>query len=491
MSIPASSIVRVNPGVLAAAGSAVDLNAVILTHDTAVPVGAVQPFSSAEDVGAFFGLTSAEYQAALIYFTGPDNATKTPGQLYFSQYPDTAVAAYLRSARLDLTLAQLQALSGTLTINANGTPNTSASIDLSSATSFADAASKILAAFTTPAFTCTYDAQRGAFVFTSSTTGGASTMAFASGPLADSLSLTAATGAVTSQGAAAATPGPAMTAIAQASQNWAGFGSIFEPVTADKIAFSAWTALQGDRYVYVGWDSDPNAKVAGNTMTWAYAVKQANDDGSLPVFGDVTHAAFVLGAIASTDFDRLNGRQTLAFRNQSGLVPSVSNQTDADALIANGYNFYGSYATADQSFTFLYPGSVLGQWAWADSYINQIWLNAQLQLAMFSLLQSVGSIPYNAAGYAMIEAACADPLNAAVNFGAIRTGVALSASQASQIRNAVGQDVSGVITATGYYLQIKPATASQRVTRSSPSMTLYYADGGSIQKLTLASIEVQ
>jgi hypothetical protein len=110
---------------------------------------------------------------------------------------------------------------------------------------------------------------------------------------------------------------------------------------------------------------------------------------------------------------------------------------------------------------------------------------------MFTLLQSVGSVPYNAEGYALVEAACADPLNAAVNFGAIRTGVALSASQIAQIRNAVGQDVSGVITATGYYLQIVPATAAQRSDRASPSMTLYYADGGSIQKLTLASIEVQ
>jgi hypothetical protein len=282
-----------------------------------------------------------------------------------------------------------------------------------------------------------------------------------------------------------------MDAATAASQNWAAFTTVFEPVTADKTLFSAWANAKDDRYAYVGWDSDPNAKVAGNTTTWGYAITQANDDGSIPVYGDLTHAAFVLSAIASTDFDRTNGRQTLAFKNQSGLLPSVSSQTDAAALIANGYNFYGSYATANQDFTFLYPGSISGQWKWADSYINQIWLNAQLQLAMFTLLQSVGSIPYNAEGYALVDAACSDPLNAAVNFGAIRTGVALSASQIAEIRNAVGSDVSGAIASTGYYLQIKPATASQRVTRSSPSMTLFYTDGGSIQSLTLASIEVQ
>lgn len=335
MTIPASSIVRVNPGVLAAAGVAIDLNGLILTHDTAVPVGTVQLFASAADVGAFFGLTSDEYEAALIYFAGPTNATKTPGQLYFNQYPSANVSAYLRGAKLDLTLTQLQALTGTLTITADGTPNTSSSIELTAATSFSDAATIIAAAFTSPIFTTSYDAQRGAFVFTSNTTGTESTMAFASSTLADSLGLTAATGAVTSQGAGAGVPSTSMDAVLQVNQNWAAFATVFEPDTAGKTAFSAWANAQNDRYAYVGWDSDPNAKVSGNTTTWGYAIAQVSDDGSIPVFGDLTHAAFVLSVIASLDFGRRNGRATLAFKSQSGLLPSVSNQTDADALIAS------------------------------------------------------------------------------------------------------------------------------------------------------------
>jgi hypothetical protein len=491
MTIPASQIVQVNPGVLAAAGSAIDLNGLILTNSPYPPIGAMPGFATAADVGAFFGLTSLEYEAALIYFAGPTNATKTPGLLYFSQYPAADVPAYLRGGSLGLTLDALKALSGTLTVNSNGTPVTSSSITLTAATSFSNAATIIAAAFTAPTFTVAYDAQHDAFVFTSNTSGTASTIDFATGTLAAGLKLTAVTGAVTSQGAAAATPAGALSAALLVSQNWAAFTTTWEPVLADKTAFSAWTTLQNDRFVYAGYDSDVNALVAGNTTTWGYAVGQANDDGTVLIFGDLTHAAFVLGAIASIDFSRLNGRATLAFQKQAGLLPSVSSASDADALIANGYNFYGSYATANQDFTFFYPGSTPGQWKWIDSYVNQIWLNAQLQLAMFTLLQSVGSIPYNAAGYALVDAAVMDPINAAVNFGAIRAGVALSASQIAAIRNAVGADVSGTITATGYYLQIVPATAAIRTARTSPAMTLYYADGGSIQKLNLASIEVQ
>ena len=75
--------------------------------------------------------------------------------------------------------------------------------------------------------------------------------------------------------------------------------------------------------------------------------------------------------------------------------------------------------------------------------------------------------------------------------GAIRTGVALSASQKAQIQYALGKDVSATIYAKGWYLQIDDATAAVRADRASPTMTLYYADGGSVQALTLASIAIQ
>lgn len=492
MSIPVSQIVQVNPGVLAAAGSAVDLNGLILTSSTKPPVGLVPSFATAADVGGYFGLDSDEYTAAKTYFNGPDSATVTPGLLYFAQYPDAAVSAYLRGGSLSaVTLSQLKTYTGTLTVSSGGSAVTSSSIDLSSATSFSNAATLIESGFTSPPFAVSYDAQLGAFMFTNSDSGSSSAIGYATGTLAADLNLTSATGAVVSNGADAAVPGSFMDSVVAITQNWGAFSSIFEPVVDDKTAFSKWTNDQNDRYAYVGWDSDSAALTAGSTATWAYAVEQAQYDGSVPIYGGLTHAAFILGAIASLDFSRLNGRKTFAFQSQSGLAASVSDATNAATLIANGYNFYGAYANAKQNFLFFYPGSTPGRWKWLDSYVNQIWLNAQLQLAMITLLSSAGSVPYNAEGYAMIDAAVSDPVNAAVNFGAIRTGVTLSNAQIAEIKNAVGADASPAIRANGYYLYIQPATASQRADRASPAMTLYYADGGSIQKLNLASIEVQ
>lgn len=493
MSIPASAIVSVNPGVISAGGSSLVLNGVILTNDTAVPIGTVQPFSNLDAVKAFFGGTSAEADLAAIYFAGRDNATVLPASLLFAQYADADVAGYLRGGSLSsMTLTQLQALSGTLTLSVDGAAAvTSSNINLSAATSFSDAATLIAAAFTGLGATVSYDSQRSAFKFTSNTTGATSSVSFATGTLAAGLLLTQATGAVQSVGAAASTPSGAMDAVKAVTLNWAAFMTTFEPVTADKMLFSEWANTQNKRFAYVGWDTDVTATQANNTTSWGAQVKALSYDGSVPVYNTKEAAAFVLGMIASIDFTRTNGRITFAFKSLSGLAATVTDQTIGDNLIANGYNFYGSYATANDQFTFFYPGSTPGQYSFLDEFVNQVWLNSQLQLALMTLLTGVTSIPYNAQGYALIDAACTDPIIAAVNFGAIRPGVPLSALQASEVNNAAGANISNVLSTRGWYLQILPATAQVRGLRGSPPITLWYMDGGSVQKITLASIVVQ
>ena len=257
------------------------------------------------------------------------------------------------------------------------------------------------------------------------------------------------------------------------------------------MLFSTWANGQNDRFAYVGWDTDSQAIVQNSTTCWGALIKASTLAGSIPVYKDPLHAAFVVGAIASIDFTRTNGRITLAFKSQSGLTPSVTDQTTGDTLIANGYNFYGAYATANQPFTFLYNGQISGPFQWIDPYVNQIWLTNAFQLAMMTLLTNTPSVPYNAAGYALIEASCMDPINAALNFGAIRPGVLLSTLQAAEVDGAAGVSISGILNTRGWYLQIKPATAQVRAARTSPPMTFWYMDGGAVQNLNLASIEIQ
>lgn len=492
MTIPASAIVRINPGVLSAGCSALDLRGLIMTRDTAVPLGAVKPFSNPDDVKAFFGATTPEARYAEIYFSGYDNSPRKPGSLLFAQVNNAAVAGYLRGGSLtEMTLAQLKAITGTVIVPVDGVQKTSTSLNLTAATSFSSAAAIIQTALGTGQ-TVIYDAQRAGFVITSATTGVSSSVGFATGTASAALKLTSALGAVTSAGAAPAVTGAAMDAIKQKTQNWASFMTTFEPAdVAAKMEYAAWANAQGNRYLYVGWDTDVLALTAGSTATFGAALAAGNYSGTMPVYKDPEHAAFILGAIAAIDFARRNGRITLAFKSQSGLLPSIDTESQADALIANGYNFYGAYATANDQFIFLYPGQVSGQYDWADPFVNQIWLNNGLQLALMTLLTTAPSIPYNAEGKAMTEQACMDPINAALFFGAIRRGVTLSALQKSQINSAAGRDIDTVLSSRGWYLLIDDASPEARAARATFPMTFFYMDGGSVHKLTLASIAVQ
>ncbi|NBW08596.1 MAG: DUF3383 domain-containing protein [Caulobacteraceae bacterium] len=636
--IPASAIVNVNPGVISAGGSALDLSGLLLTDSTRPPIGSVLSFSSALAVAAYFGGSSAEAAQAAIYFNGYDNSTVKPAALLVAQYPTNTrgVAPYVRGGSLaTLTLAQLNALpTGTITLTINGVAKTSGTIDLTAVASFSAAATAIqtaLAAFdavTTAAIATTttlsvtgsisgqiltvtavgggsvqngailagtgvttrtqvqkqlsgtangvgtyqvslsqsvasttitgsygtmtvsavasgalavgqvlsgtgvtagtvitarltgtggtgtyvvspsqtassttisagpatvaFDSVSSAFVITGGTPGTVGTITQASGALATSLKLTTATGADLSQGAPEGVPSTNMDALIATTQNFASFTTTFAPSLADELAFAAWVNAQDDRYVYVLWDTDPLA-ITDSALCAGRQIAAAGYSGTMAIYSptDQYLGAMVMGFIASLDFSRANARATLAFRSQAGMSASVTSSTVADQLIANGYNFYGAYATANDQFVFVYPGSISGSFAWLDSYVNQIWLNNSLQLALMTLLTGTPSIPYNAEGYALIEAAALDPINAALLYGAIRPGVTLSAQQAATINNVAGFDAADVVQSRGWYFLVQDASPSVRAARGSPPCTLWYADGQSVQQITLASLQVQ
>lgn len=574
--IPASQIVSVIPSVISAGGSALDLNALMLTKNTRIPIGSVLSFPTQLAVASYFGSTSNEAVEAGVYFNGFDNSNVKPGALLMAQYPASAVSAYVRGGNISaMTLAQLQALSGTLSVTIDSVLKTSA-VNLSAATSFSNAAeiiandlgiegvaagsvtgsiattvltitavisgtlaagdvlsgtgvtantyiiaqltstetdghlggkgtysvnvSQTVSSTTISAFTpaVQYDSVSGAFSILSGTTGASSTITFGSGAMATSLLLTQATGAVLSQGAIAAVPASFMDAAVAQTTDWASFMTAFDPDGGSgntvKLAFATWNNSKGNRYAYVCWDTDILPTQSTNASTsLGQLLAAAQISGTILIY-EATNlhlASFVCGMIASIDFTERNGRITMAFKSQSGLSASVNDATVGANLIANGYNFYGDYATANDQFVFYYPGSVSGLFKWADSYINQIWLNNQFQLALMVLLTQAKSIPYTAAGNALIRAACMDPINQGLNFGAFIPGTQLSSAQIAEVNNAAGLAIADTLTSQGWYLQILVAIAQVRAARGSPPMTFWYTDGGSVQKINLASVEVQ
>ncbi|MDO9759084.1 DUF3383 domain-containing protein [Glaesserella parasuis] len=489
-SIPASQIVNVNPSVLSSGGSPLSMNAVFLSENANLPTGRAVSFATADSVGEYFGFTSAEYQAAAVYFKGFDGSTIKPGTLIFFAYNKAIEGAFLLGASVkSLSLNELKKINGTLSVIIDGSEKKAASLNLSGAKSFSNAAELIGTAL--GSVTVTFDSQLQAFKVASSTTGTTSTIAFATGTTADALGLSENAGATLSQGSNTTTPTETMQAVISSTLNWATFTTITEPTLEEKLEFAKWSNNQNQRFLYVGWGKEAAATQTGNTTSFGAKLKESEYSGATAVYGGLDKAAFLCGTVASIDFTEKQGRITLKFKGQSGLTADVTDATIAKNLEDNGYNYYGAWATANDRFLFLSPGQISGEWKWIDAYINQIRLNSQLQLAIITLLTTAKSVPYNDIGIALQRAACNDPINEALNFGSIQVGVSLSEQQKAIINNYTGVDAASQVEAQGYYLYIGKATAQTRGNRESFPMKLFYTDGGSLHSVNLASINVQ
>jgi hypothetical protein len=654
--VPADYFVSVNPEVLAAGGTGLELIGLVLTNGTKVPIGTIQSFPSLISVGAYFGTSSQEYNSAAVYFGGFINSEQVPGAILFAQCPTVSVPAYLRGGSLaSMTLAQLQALSGTISLTIDGTVKTSGSINLSAATSFSNAATLIQAGFaslydavtastssiaagtatncttgtitnniltvagsvtggfvvgglltgtgvtagttilnqltgaaglagtytvsaiqnvasttitqtyglltvvtmasgafavgqvisggTTAAGTTitafgtgtgqagtyitsggaqtvsasaisggplavTFDSVASAFVITGGTPGTAGVITVASGTLSAGINLTTVTGATTSQGSqsvnaavplfgpAVVTPATLMNGIIAQTTNWATFMTTFNPDVsgnANKLAFAQWNNTQNGGYMYACWDTDitPTTSFPA-TSCLGYLLSQANISGTCLLYDPTNEglAAYACGLVAAINFNSTNGNLNPAYTGQVGLAATVTNATVLSNLQQNGYNCMVASSTAAQQFTFFWNGQISGPWLWMQPYINQIWLNAQFQLDLMELLINAKSIPYNNAGMTMIHNALGSTITAALNFGAIQPGINLSSLQITEVNNAAGGPIDQVLSTRGWYLQILQPSAAVRQARGTPICNFWYMDGGSVNMITLNSVDL-
>lgn len=495
MSIPISQIVQINPGVVGTGSNPLSLNGLVLTTNAVAPVGSVKTCYNLDDVTEFFGASSKEADFARIYF-GNTNVRQAllPNALYFTRYGIASTGAWARGASIaGTTLEQLQEVTGTLSVTVDGVEHTADSLSLSSAASFTAAAQAIQTALDfSNGETVTWDAEASRFEIYSGTTGSSSTISAITGTAADDLGLDNAT---LSQGSDAVTETDAVNAAAAVNLNWATFTAIND---SDSIsastnqALAQWQAGKNHRYLFVAWDSDVNAKDPDATGTFGQWVQE--NGYNVPVcYDNPLVAALVMNIAASINWNAVNGRSAFAFKSMEGLQATVDNLTDANALLENGYSYYGAY-TADglsNNYNIFYDGKLAGEYGWLDTYVNQIFLNAQLRLAMFDLLRGVNTLPYDDFGKTQIRSAAQDPINQGLLNGSIRAGIELSESQKIQIQSMVGFDISNELYTKGYYLFVGDATAQARGMRASPPIYFFYCDGGSVQRITIPSIVIQ
>lgn len=503
MSIPLNNIVKINPGVLNVGNNSNNLYGLLLTQKGVIPANQITSFTSADQVGKLFGFDAVEYNLASVYFAGFTDSDRVASQLYMAPYYTTDSSASLIGASLAaVSLDTLRQFMGDLTMTLDGTDvKIIDGFDLSRVKSFSDAANLLSASFVevkdpsvSVKVTVTFSSGTNSMIVTSATTGASSVVGYASGSLAESLRLSQAQGAVQSTSVSNPTVTSLLTTLRK--QNLA-FCSVFlawEATDEEKMAFAKWANAMKDDVAVILSDSAVSATVAGTGISFAEKVAAAGYEGVVSVYNNLELCAFIAGYPAAWDLTKINGRFTAAFRRNPLLVANVTDEDQAMALKANGYNFYGIWASATVDFTFMYEGRISGVYLWLDSWYCQVWMRRLFQYYFMLTLLAKGQIPYNIDGKGILTTAVKPAIDQFMKFGAIRTGVTLSDSQTQALKQAgLNQSQISNITAIGYYLKVDMASVSPqtRVKRGSPPINFWYTDGQSVQQITMNSIEIQ
>lgn len=494
--IPLSRIVAVEPRVVTAGSSDLELNGLFFTRNALISADTlVLSLTSAAAVGAYFGEDSDEYEVAQIYFGGYTNKFRTPSAINFALRIDEPIAGWMRSGTLVETLDELKAVTnGGFSIVIDGTADEVEEVDLSTATSLSGVAALIEAKLEGRA-TVVYSSLKNAFIITSATTGDDSSVSFGVAPTAGTdlsalLALRQQDGALLSGGSAAQSVNAQMSAIRRSTENWVAFTTMWEPDEAEALELATW-ANANYGWLYIPYTTAATTVSPDTDVDIPSQIMAARLDHVAPIFGTREYAVFLAGTIASIPWNREQGAITTAFKRQAGLSPFVTDETEAATLEAKHCNYYGNWAARNADYAFLYQGQLsFSDYGFIDSYINSIWLNSRLQVAIADGLVAAPRVPYNERGYTTIRAWMTTPIEEAIYNGVIDVGINLNAAQIDLVNNEAGLDISRELYTNGYFLQINDPGASVRAERGTPVISLWYTYGGSVQRIVVASTAI-
>ena len=479
MTIPASQLVDITPNVIGGGLSGLAFVGAMLSKNTSLPVGTAVPFYSQSAVGEYCGTGSDEYKLAGNYFLADSNASRKPNVLYLYRYVDSAANAWVRgSAPLSLPALQ-EVTDGGFIIKINGTNQTVSSLDISALTSYSAIATQITSQL--DGASCSWNSSFKAFVISTTGTGESATIEFASAPSSgtDISGMLGLTSGTLSQGSDVQTLTQTMEGLINSQSDFWSFMPVFKETSTEALELAEWCNSKGVRFMYAMVDTSDDGLTPNNSACLARQV--ADYYGVCSVYNTKELGAMTMGIGGAINPAQFNGRKTWAYKQQNGLAFTVDDETSAQTLLNNGYNFYGNYATASNLFKLYQNGQISGNAKWLDTYYGQVFIKDGLQNAWLNALMQNNTVPYNQAGYGVLRAAAMDTINTAVNAGFIRQGVSLSESQKATVESQAGLDISGALETQGWYLQILDPTTIVRAERGTPVVNFWYMDGGSVQ----------
>ena len=515
--VPINNVIGGTNNVVSTITSGFVPQGLLLTKNPIMPTGTVMQFNSANAVGEDFGTVPgiySEYYNSIIYFNSFIGNLYIPLSILIARYTDSAVAPYIRSAALqtaDLAILQ-EVTAGTLIVNFNGITSTATGINLSTDNSFSSMAANIQSALQAisgsplPSATCTFDVITNSFTISNGIVDTTVNYILASGSgstdqLAQRMKIIP-EDATLSQGMPVMTPQDNMNAIIEQTTNFVGFTYNFD-VTGDTnystiVGLTNWVETQkaaNNLYAFFAWSTDPNLLVSPqSTSTYAYYLAE-NGYGTINSSGQITFntniaacaggidfVSALMGTGASINYNGINSVLSFANKTYSGITPLVTTQTQYNATLLNGLNFYASFSSRNNQFLWSETGSFGGSFLWLDNLYNQAWLSDAIQVAQANLLGSLLKLSFN--NLSTLKSVTLQVLSQGLTNGVVEPGNTFSSSQIAQLISEAGVDISSSLTNSGYYVQIVPPSASVRQARGPVQQNTWYTNGGAVIKIS-------
>lgn len=471
-----------------------DLILRLFTTNEKVPAGGVLEMESADEVGTYFGTSSAEYLRAVFYFGFISKNISAANKISFTRWASAITSAKIFGKTGAAPLASFTPIStGSFRLTLGAYVGNVTAIDFTGLVSLAAVAAAIQtkiravtaggAAWT--AATVAYDAPSNAFNLVSGAAGvGAVNVEAATTgvPLATLLGWGA--GAVFSPGVAVQEPVDALIASVARSNNFATFAFVQALDLAQQTAVAAQNDTYNVMFHYtIGFDTDTDAAdlyaaLAGYSgVSWTYSPLYTEFPELLPA-----------AILAATDYEKRNSTQNFMYQFAT-LTPSVTDDTLADIFDPLRANYYGRTQTAGQFLDF-YQRGVMGGLATdpvdMNTYVNEVWLKDAAGAQIMALLLALAKVSANTQGRAQLLAVLQTVVGKALTNGTISLGKPLTIQQKLYIGNFTGDDNAWQqVLRSGFWLDvgISSYVTTDSRTEWKATYTLIYSKDDAIRKV--------
>lgn len=467
---------RRNFGVLCIAGN---------TSSTITNAERLRFYTDMTGVGADFTVGTPEYTAAGLYFS----QTPKPQTVAVGKWLTAPYAAVLQSGALTTAEQLLSAwtgiTTGAMSMTINGTTTNVANMNFSTATSFSGSAPSVVSILDSYFANFTVTFVNNCFVFTSVTTGVASTISYATWlgtgiDIATKAKATSSLASARSDGGEAETPAQCATALMNASGAWYGltFASLTSITDAQHLAVSAVIQPATPSRVYGATSSSAAIIDSASTTDLASSMKAAGYTRTMLQYSFNPYAiCSLMGKAFSVNYNANKSTINLMWKTEPGVTAEGLTETQAQTLKSKRCNVFAKY----NNDTAIVQYGMMCAESWIDEITGLDWFRDALQNAEWNLLyQSKTKIPQTDAGQHMLVNVAASVCDEAVFNGLVAPG--------QWNADGFGQLSMGDYLPKGYYIYTAPMAAqpqANREARVAPPITIALKLAGAINEMDI------